>query len=147
MNLTISNSNIHDNSVAGGSDGIQLEIRGTAQAFINIDGNQFSNNKSQAIQISALENSNMHATIQATRSPAARQGTKAYFWRMGAIPTVRTAIDQEQHHFRLRRRGDLRRAGTRPGHANSLLEATIQREHRHIPGDATNHAILAFVSS
>ena len=55
MNLTIRNSNIHDNSVAGGSDGIQMEIRGNAASTVNIANNSFSNNKSQAIQLTALE--------------------------------------------------------------------------------------------
>ena len=92
MNLTISNSNIHDNSVAGGSDGIQLEIRGTAQAVVDIDTNQFSNNKSQAIQLSALENSSLHATIQSNTVTRGTQGNEGILVANGGNADARVLI-------------------------------------------------------
>ena len=73
LNLTISNSNIHDNSAAGGPDGILMEFRGTAQVFIRIDGNHFANNKSQADpdqRVGILQRSYDHPpTAQSPRHP------------------------------------------------------------------------------
>jgi hypothetical protein len=146
MNLTISNSNIHDNSVAGGSDGIQMEFRGTAQAFIDIDTNQVSNNKSQAIQISALETSNVHATIDNNTITRGTQGNEGIVLSNGGDADLTTAIvnnDISGFGGVAIFVGQVAGQGTN----QSLLQATIQNNTVTSPADATNHAILAFLSS
>ncbi len=146
MHLTVSNSSIHDNTIASGSDGIQIEFRGTAQAFINIDGNSFTNNKSQAIQISALETSNIHATISDNTVTRGTQGNEGILLTNGGGAQLRTAITNNTiTGFG----GVAIFVGQVPGQGNaaSLLEATIRGNTVTSPVSATNHAILAFVSS
>ncbi|WP_395446292.1 inverse autotransporter beta domain-containing protein (plasmid) [Aminobacter sp. UC22_36] len=146
MNLTIRNSNIHDNSSSFGSDGIQMEFAGTAQAFINIDNNTFSNNKSQAIQISALGQSNVHATINNNQITRGTQGNEGIVLSNGADGDLTTAITNNTiSGFG----GTSIFVGQVPGNATaaSLLQATISGNTVTAPTGATNHAIIAFLSS
>ncbi|MCV3238434.1 hypothetical protein [Mesorhizobium sp. ZC-5] len=152
MNLTISNSNIHDNSLTGGSDGIQMEFGGTAQAFVHIDNNQFSNNKSQAIQISALENSILNATISSNTITRGTQGNEGVVISNGGNADARVMIggpSPAQGNTISGFGGVAIFVGQVPGQgtSSSLLEATIQNNTVVSPASATNHAILALVSS
>ncbi len=90
--LTISNSNIHDNSVAGGSDGIQMEMQGTATATVNITGNTFSNNKSQGIQLAANDSSTINATIRANTITRGTQGNEGIVLSNGSNGHLTTLI-------------------------------------------------------
>lgn len=146
MNLTIRNSNIHDNSTLFGSDGIQMEFAGTAEAFVNIDNNTFSNNKSQAIQISALGQSNVHATINDNQITRGTQGNEGIVLTNGADGDLTTAITNNTiSGFG----GTSIFVGQVPGNATaaSLLQATISGNTVTAPTGATNHAIIAFLSS
>lgn len=152
LNLTISNSNIHDNSVASGSDGIQMEFRGTAQVFTNIDTNSFSNNKSQAIQISTLEDSNLHATIQSNTITRGTQGNEGILLQNGGNSDITALIggpNAADGNTISGFGGTAIFAGQVAGQgtATSLLQATIQRNTVTSPTSATNHSIIVFLSS
>ena len=152
MNLTIRNSNIHDNSVAGGSDGIQLEIRGNAVSTVNIANNSFSNNKSQAIQLTALEDSNLQATISGNTITRGTQGNEGIVIANGGNADARVLIGgptAAQGNTISGFGGVAIFVGQVAGQGTnqSLLEATIQHNTVTSPASATNHAILAFVSS
>ncbi|BDA86456.1 hypothetical protein Sa4125_39980 [Aureimonas sp. SA4125] len=148
MNLTVRNSSIHD----GGVDGFQLEIRGTAQAFVHIDNNQIFNMGSQAIQMSALEQSNLHATIRRNTITRGTQGNEGIVISNGGDADARVLIGGPAA-------GDGNTISgfggvaifvgqvAGQGTAQSLLEATIQNNTVTSPASATNHAILAFLSS
>lgn len=152
MHLTITNANIHDNSVAGGSDGIQMEFRGTAQVFTKIDGCSFSNNKSQAIQIGSLETANVHATIRRNTITRGTQGNEGIVLSNGgdsdftALIGGPTAADGNTiSGFG----GVAIFVGQVPGQGTpaSLLQATIQNNNVTTPPTASNHGIIAFLSS
>jgi hypothetical protein len=148
MNLTISNSSIHD----GGVDGIQIEQRGTAQSFVHIDNNQIFNMGSQAIQISALEDSNLHATISRNVITRGTQGNEGILVANGGNADARVMIGgptAAQGNTISGFGGVAIFFGQVPGQgtSQSLLEATIQNNTVTSPASATNHAILAFVSS
>lgn len=152
MHLTVTNSNIHDNSVASGSDGIQMEFRGVAQGFINIDNNIFTNNKSQAIQISALESSSIHATISSNTITRGTQGNEGIVLTNGGDADLRVLIggpNVGDGNTISGFGGTAIFVGQVPGQgtAASLLEATIQGNNVTTPSTATNHAIIAFLSS
>ena len=82
--LTISNSNITDNSVALGADGIQAEMGGTASATISIQSCMFDDNKSQAVQASALESSTFDLTINNCTVTRTTQGNEGFVLQNGA---------------------------------------------------------------
>jgi hypothetical protein len=65
--LTVTRTVVKSNSIGGGGDGIQMEMRGTATAFVLVDNSQFDDNKSQAIQAAANESSVVHFTLQNSR--------------------------------------------------------------------------------
>ncbi|UIJ71469.1 right-handed parallel beta-helix repeat-containing protein [Aurantimonas sp. HBX-1] len=148
MNLTISNSSIHD----GGVDGLQLEIRGSAQAIVDIDNNQIFNMGSQAIQMSALEQSFLQATIRSNTITRGTQGNEGIVISNGGDADARVLIGGPT----LADGNTISGFGgvaifvgqvAGQGTAASLLEATIQNNTVTSPVTATNHAILAFVSS
>ena len=148
MNLTISNSSIHD----GGVDGVQMELRGTAQGIVHIDNNQIFNMGSQAIQLSALEDSNLQATISRNTITRGTQGNEGIVISNGGNADARVLIGgttPAQGNIISGFGGVAIFVGQVPGQgtAQSLLEATIQNNTVTSPSTATNHAILAFVSS
>lgn len=152
MNLTVTNANIHDNSVAGGSDGIQMEFRGTAQVFTKIDGCSFSNNKSQAIQISSLETANVHATIRRNTVTRGTQGNEGIVLSNGGDSDFTTLIGgptAADGNTISGFGGVAIFVGQVPGQGTpaSLLQATIQNNNVTSPPTASNHGIIAFLSS
>ena len=64
--LTISNSTISNNSLALGADGLLLETRGSASATVVVTGSLFDDNRSDGIQISAIDNSVASLTVNDT---------------------------------------------------------------------------------
>ncbi|HSR68861.1 MAG TPA: Ig-like domain-containing protein [Acidobacteriota bacterium] len=61
--LTISGSEIADNSAALGADGLLLETQGTAQATVSVSNSRFDDNQSDGIQISAIGSSSASLTV------------------------------------------------------------------------------------
>jgi len=148
LNLTVGNSSIHD----GGVDGLQMEIRGDAQAFVHIDDNDIFNMGSQAIQISALENSNLHATVSSNTITRGTQGNEGILISNGGNADARLLIGgpNESDGNTISGFGGVaifvgQVAGQ--GTAASLLEATIQNNTVTTPVSATNHGIIVFLSS
>ena len=64
--LTIANSTISNNSPALGADGLLLETRGSASATVVVNGSLFDDNRSDGIQISAIDNSVASLTVDNT---------------------------------------------------------------------------------
>ena len=144
--LTISNSNIHDNSTASGSDGILMEMQGTATATVNITGNTFSNNKSQAIQVAANDSSSVNLTITNNTITRGTQGNEGIVLSNGSNGDLTTLIDGNTiSGFS----GVSIFVGQTAGNATaaSLLQATISNNNITAPTTATNSAILAFLTS
>ena len=93
MNLTIRNSNIHDNSVAGGSDGIQMEIRGNAASTVNIANNFLQQQQIPGASSSpALEDSNLQATISGNTITRGTQGNEGIVIANGGNADARVLI-------------------------------------------------------
>ena len=144
--LTISNSNIHDNSVASGSDGILMEMQGTATATVNITGNTFSNNKSQAIQVAANDSSSVNLSITDNIITRGTQGNEGIVLSNGANGDLTALVDGNTiSGFG----GVSIFVGQTPGNATaaSLLQATISNNTITTPTTASNHAIIAFLTS
>ncbi|MFH1342272.1 MAG: tandem-95 repeat protein [Pseudomonadota bacterium] len=144
--LTISNSNIHDNSVASGSDGILMEMQGTATATVNITGNNFSNNKSQAIQVAANDSSSVNLTITDNIITRGTQGNEGIVLSNGSNGDLTALVDGNTiSGFG----GVSIFVGQTAGNATaaSLLQATISDNIITTPTTASNSAILAFLTS
>ncbi|RYD21545.1 MAG: hypothetical protein EOP88_11010, partial [Verrucomicrobiaceae bacterium] len=144
--LTVSNSNIHDNSTGGGSDGIQMEIRGTATATVNINNNTFDDNKSQAVQISSLDNAAVTSTLNGNTVLRSTQGNEGFVLSNGGNADLTANITGNN----LSGLGGLAIfVGQAAGNANSAsdLRATIAGNTVVAPTSATNHAIVAFLTS
>lgn len=144
--LTISNSNIHDNTMAGGADGIQMEIRGTAVATVNINNNTFDDNKSQAVQISALDNAVVTSNLGTNTVLRSTQGNEGFVLANGGNADLTANITNNSFTGL---GGASIFVGQVPGNANtpSDLRATLTGNTITAPATATNHAIIAFLSS
>ena len=144
--LTISNSNIHDNTVASGSDGILIEMQGTASATMNITTNQFSNLKSQGIQVAANDSSTVNLTISGNTVTRGTQGNEGIVLSNGSNADLTTLVSNNTiSGFG----GVAIFVGQTAGNAtaSSLLDATISGNTITTPTTATNHAIIAFLTS
>ena len=64
--LTVSDSTIGSNSAALGADGLLLETRNAAEASVNVVNSTFANNRSDGIQISAIDSSVAALTVNGT---------------------------------------------------------------------------------
>ncbi|AKS41561.1 tandem-95 repeat protein [Wenzhouxiangella marina] len=64
--LTISNSTLSTNSAVLGADGLLLETRNSASADVIVTGSTFLDNRSDGIQINALDNSEASLTVDDT---------------------------------------------------------------------------------
>ena len=144
--LTISNSSIHDNTVASGSDGILIEMQGTASATVNITTNQFSNLKSQGIQVAANDNSAVNLTISGNIVTRGTQGNEGIVLSNGSNADLTTLVSNNTiSGFG----GVAIFVGQTAGNASasSLLDATISGNTITTPTTATNHAMIAFLTS
>ncbi len=144
--LTVSNSNIRDNSIAGGSDGILSEMQGTATATININNNTFTNNKSQAIQVAANDSSSVNLTITGNAITRGTQGNEGIVISNGSDGDLTSLVSNNT----IAGFGSASIfVGQTPGNAtaSSLLQATLQGNIITAPATATDHAILGFLTS
>lgn len=144
--LTISNSNIHDNSVGSGSDGILIETQGTSTATINIINNDFSNLKSQGIQVTALDGSAADLTITGNELTRGTQGNEGIVLSNATNARLTTLVESNVvSGFG----GVGIFVGQGPGTASaaSSLHATIRDNTVNSPTLATNHSIIAFLTS
>jgi hypothetical protein len=146
FNLTISNSNIHDNSAAFGSDGIQIEMQGTATGTIKINDNTITNNKSQGIQGAANDTSTLNLIIDHNQVTKGTQGNEGIVLSNGGSGHLLTVVNNNT----VTGFGGVEIfVGQTPGNATSasLLEARITNNIVVSPATATNHSIIAFLTS
>jgi len=137
---------IEENSVAGGSDGILIEMQGTAAATIVIHRCLFRDNKSQAVQIAAIDNSMISARISESRTRRFDQGNEGFILSNGSNADL-TAMISNNHVNNYG--GTAIFVGQTPGNASasSVLHASIIGNTVNQPTTATNHGILAFLTS
>ena len=83
-NLTISNSDIKSNSTTLGSDGIQVEMTGTAIATISVEDSTLDDNRSQALQVTALGSSFADITVDTCAIKRTTQGNEGVVLQNGA---------------------------------------------------------------
>jgi hypothetical protein len=88
---------IEENSTALGSDGILAEMQDTATATITVDSCLFRDNKSQAMQVNALQDTVVTVTIQNSRATrnngAGGQGNEGFILSNGTNADLTAKID------------------------------------------------------
>ncbi|MCQ3973900.1 MAG: hypothetical protein DPW09_10680 [Anaerolineae bacterium] len=137
---------IEENSVPLGSDGILIEMQGTAVATIVIDRCLFRDNKSQPVQIAANDNSSITATIDESWTRRFDQGNEGFILSNGSNGDLTAMISNN----RINNYGGVGIfVGQTPGNAtaSSLLNASILNNIVNQPTTATNHGIIAFLTS
>jgi hypothetical protein len=156
MNLTIEGTTapgttsgaceIRSNSVALGSDGILMEMQGTATANVTIRQCFFDDNKSQAVQAAANDDSAIDIRIEDSVVRRTAQGNEGFVLSNGANGDLTARV--------LRNSiagigGAAIFVGQTPGNASasSSLTAVIQGNVIDHPATATNSAILAWFTS
>ena len=144
--LTIKDSNIHDNSLALGSDGIQIEMQGTAVGTIAVTGTTLSNNKSQGIQGAANDSSTLNLTLDTNTVSRGTQGNEGIVLSNGGNGHLNANIN---HNTVSGFGGTAIFVGQTPGNASSssLLEAKITNNTVTAPANATNHAVIVYLTS
>ena len=156
MNLTIEGTTapgttsgaceVRNNSVAGGADGIQIEMQGSATATIAVRQCFFDDNKSQPVQAAANDSSAIDIRIEDSVVRRTSQGNEGFILSNGSNG------DLTAHVLRNNIAGIGGAAifvGQTPGNAtaSSSLTAVIQGNVIDHPTTATNSAILAWFTS
>ena len=156
MNLTIEGTTapgttsgaceVRNNSVAGGADGIQIEMQGSATATIAVRQCFFDDNKSQPVQAAANDSSTIDIRIEDSVVRRTSQGNEGFVLSNGSNG------DLVAHVLRNNIAGIGGAAifvGQTPGNAttSSSLTAVIQGNVIDHPATATNSAILAWFTS
>ncbi|MFO1495720.1 MAG: Ig-like domain-containing protein [Lysobacterales bacterium] len=141
---------VDSNSTTGGSDGILFEMQGTANATLVIDRCIFRDNRSQAIQIAANDSSVINATIDESFARRLTQGNEGFVLSNGNNGRLTARVTNN----RINSFGGVGIfVGQTPGNANALaggaigLTALIQNNVVNSPITATNHSIIAFLTS
>jgi hypothetical protein len=150
--LTVSNSDIKSNSVAFGSDGILVEMQGTAGALpgaevlLTVDNVVFDDNKSQAVQVAANDSSRVYATIRNSTVSRTSQGNEGFVLSNGSNGQLRTLVSGNTITGL---GGATIFVGQTAGNATSSsnLIARITGNVITHPTTATNSAIIAFTTS
>jgi methionine-rich copper-binding protein CopC len=137
---------IEENTVASGSDGIQIEMQGTATATIVINRCLFRDNKSQPVQIAAIDSAAVTATINESWTRKFDQGNEGFILSNGSNGDL-TAMISNNHVNTHDGTGIF--VGQTPGNAtsSSALNATISGNIMARLASATNHGIIAFLTS
>lgn len=146
FNLTISNCQIRNNSIAGGSDGVQIEMQGTASATISVQSCFFDDNKSQPLQAAANDNSSLDITINNCTVQKTAQGNEGFIVSNGSNGDLTAHIT---YNTITGIGGAAIFVGQTPGNASSSsnLIAVIKGNNINHPASATNTAILAMLTS
>lgn len=144
--LTISNSDIRSNSLAGGGDGIQVEMQGSAVASITVSSCAFDDNKSQAIQMAANDNSSLVSVVNNCTVQRTTQGNEGFIFSNGSAGQLNASFNNNT----LSGIGGVSIfVGQTAGNASSSssLTASITGNVITAPASATNSAIIAFLTS
>ncbi|HRG17157.1 MAG TPA: hypothetical protein PLB00_14255, partial [Pseudomonadota bacterium] len=138
------------NSVGLGSDGVQIEMQGTATATIVVDRCLFRDNKSQPIQVAANDNSTIDLTVDESFSRNLAQGNEGILMSNGSNGRLTTHVTNGTfNNFG----GTSLFVGQTSGNANALgggtvgLNAVLRNNLINAPVAATNHALIAFLTS
>jgi hypothetical protein len=137
---------IEENTVGSGSDGILVEMQGTATATIVIDRCLFRDNKSQAVQVNALNSTTVTVAIDESVARRFDQGNEGFILANGADADLTAMVSNNRiNNFG----GTAIFVGQAPGNATaaSELHATILNNVVNQPTTATNHGIIAFLTS
>jgi hypothetical protein len=146
FNLTVSNSDIRNNSVAGGSDGILLEMQGNAVANVTVSNCFFDDNKSQAIQMAANDNSSVTSNVNNCTVVRTAQGNEGFVFSNGSSGSLNATFTGNN----ISGVGGVSIfVGQTPGNATttSSLTANISGNIINTPVSATNSAIIALLTS
>ena len=137
---------IEANSVALGGDGIQVEMQGTASATIVVDRCLFRDNKSQAVQVAANDSSSVALTIDESFTRRFVQGNEGFLASNGTNGSLTLMYSSNQCN---NYGGTCFYVGQTAGNAtsSSSLNASILNNVVNMPTTATNHGILAFLTS
>jgi hypothetical protein len=146
FNLTIKNSNIHDNGTALGSDGVNIETTGTSHAIIDVDHTTLANNKSQALQASALGSSFLELTLDHNTVSKTTQGNEGFILQNGASGDLTVAVTNNTFTGIL---GTNVLVGNVAGNATTAaeLDATVSNNTMNVGGIPINRTLIAFSSS
>jgi hypothetical protein len=144
--LTISNCDVKSNTVATGNDGILIESQGTASMTISVQSCAFDDNKSQAVQLNALDTSTADVTVNNCTLQRTNQGNEGF-----------TFSNSESGHLTVHITnntitgigGVVAFVGNAAANAtsSSTLSAVISGNTITHPASALNSAIIAFLSS
>jgi len=143
---TISNSDIKDASSLFGGDGVQTEMQGTANATITVDTVSFDDNKSQAVQAAANDNSVLDMTVKNSTLVRSTQGNEGILLSNGSGGRLTAHVTGNNISGIP---GANIYVGQTAGNATSAsyLTAYIANNTITHPTSATNSAILAFLTS
>jgi hypothetical protein len=148
--FTVQNSDVQSNSVASGSDGILIETSAAylGTATVVVDNVAFDDNKSQAVQASALGSSTIDITVSNNTVQRTSQGNEGIVLSNGSNGRL---IAQVTGNTISGLGGAAIFVGQVPGNANASaspnLVAVIANNSVTHPTTATNHAILVFLTS
>lgn len=138
------------NSAGSGSDGVQIEMQGTATATIVVDRCLFRDNKSQPIQVAANDNSIIDLTVDESFSRNLTQGNEGILMSNGSNGRLTTHVTNSTfNNFG----GTSLFVGQTAGNANALgggvvgLNAVLRNNVINAPVTATNHGLIAFLTS
>ena len=138
------------NSAGSGSDGVQIEMQGTATATIVVDRCLFRDNKSQPVQVAANDNSIIDLTVDESFSRNLTQGNEGILMSNGSNGRLTTHVTNSTfNNFG----GTSLFVGQTAGNANALgggvvgLNAVLRNNVINAPVTATNHGLIAFLTS
>ncbi|MHB8800639.1 MAG: putative Ig domain-containing protein [Thermoanaerobaculia bacterium] len=137
---------IRSNSAAFGSDGILMEMQGTATANVTIRRCYFDDNKSQAVQAAANDSSSIDIRIEDSVVRRSAQGNEGFILSNGSNGDLTAHVLRNDISGI---GGPTIFVGQTPGNATaaSSLTAVIQGNVVDHPATATNSAILAWFTS
>jgi len=145
-NITIARSVFSSNSALTGSDGILMEFQSTADANILVDNCQFVDNRSQGLQLNALDNSSVDFTLRNSRVESVTQGNEGVVLSNASNASLVASVDT---NVITGLGGTSLFVGNAPGNAtaSSLLHATIANNTVTAGPTAFNHTVLAYFTS
>lgn len=144
--LTISNSDVKSNSAATGGDGIQMEMDGSASTTVSIQTCLFDDNRSQAVQTTAVGSSTVDLTINGCTLQRTTQGTEGFVLQNAASAHMTLHVTNNNCTGI---NGAVILVGEVAGNATSAssMSAVISGNTITHATTATNSAIIAFLSS
>ncbi|MES2933470.1 MAG: Ig-like domain repeat protein [Pseudomonadota bacterium] len=146
FSLNIAKTVVSSNSVAGGADGIQMEMQGTANGTVAVDNSYFNDNKSQAIQAASNDTSSLNFAVRNSKWIRSTIGNEGVVFSNGASGDLTLDVD---NNISTGFGGVGIFVGQTPGNATagSNLVAKIQNNQVTSPTTATNHSVFVALTS